>query len=76
MKKIFALYDSRTCEIIRAYSDMESAIVAAMNRVVFFCHTCVGFSADEHETIIEYRDHDTGVLYALDIQETELHEGQ
>ena len=73
MKKVYVLYDSGICEIIRAYSDMEKAITAAINRLTIFHHTCVGFFSDEDDgAVIEYVHHDTGKLCALTVQATDL----
>ena len=72
MKKVYVLYDSGTCEVVRVFSSMEKAIAAAINRMTIFLHTCIAFLADEDGALIEYKHHDTGKMYALTVQIVEL----
>ena len=66
--KLFVLYDSGICEVIRIYDSMDLAMSAAINRVALLEYTCVGFSADDEFAVIEYRDNHTGEKHALTVQ--------
>lgn len=72
MMKVYVLYDCGTCEIIRAFNSMEKAMVAAMNRLTFYRHTCVGFEYGDEYTAVKYIDHDTGVRCALTVQTIDM----
>ena len=72
--KLFVLYDSGICEVIRIYDSMDLAMSAAINRVALLEYTCIGFSADDDFAVIEYRDQ-TGEKYALTVQAAVYSEG-
>jgi len=74
MKNIFVIYDTNTCETVRACATMEKAIAVAIRRLVFFGHDCLSFNYDETYTVIEYRDRETKTMQSLVISETAFDE--
>ena len=74
MKTIFVLYDTGVAETIRAFDSMDRAITVAIKRLQFFNHECMSFDYFEEYTVIEYVDHETGILEALTITATTYEE--
>jgi hypothetical protein len=74
MKNIFVVYDTNTCETVRACATMEKAIAVAIRRLVFFGHDCLSFNYDSITTVIEYRDRETHTMQALTINKTTFDE--